>query len=206
MAETLTKGEITRQKITKAAFVLFTEQGFHGTSMRQISEKAEITLGGIYNHFNGKDEIFEAVLFTYHPANVIMPILQEIDEPSIEGTVRRAARMGFDLFKEQDGILNLFYVELIEFKAKHATNIFQKLFPQALEFVKVLEKKEGKLRDIPTHIRLVSYLGMFFSYFLFNQFINRFKIFNAPRLDIDSMVDIYLYGIMEEPKQGQESR
>ena len=55
--DTLTKGERTRQTIEEAAYELFLENGYSATSMRQIAERAELALGGIYNHFSGKEEI-----------------------------------------------------------------------------------------------------------------------------------------------------
>ena len=58
--EKQTKGEATRLAIEDAAIELFMEQGYHATSMRQIAKRAELALGGIYNHFASKDEIFEA--------------------------------------------------------------------------------------------------------------------------------------------------
>ena len=60
--EKLTKGENTRLAIEDAAIILFMEKGYHATSMRQIAEGADLALGGIYNHFKSKDEIFEAII------------------------------------------------------------------------------------------------------------------------------------------------
>lgn len=65
--ETLTKGERTRRAVMDAAYRLFMEQGFHATSMRQIADRAGLALGGIYNYFRGKDEVFVAVLLDHHP-------------------------------------------------------------------------------------------------------------------------------------------
>ena len=45
-----------RDRILKAACSLFRTQGFHGTSTREISEKAGVSLGNIYNHFKTKAE------------------------------------------------------------------------------------------------------------------------------------------------------
>jgi len=59
MDETLPKGERTRQNILQAAYALFLNQGFHGTSMRQIAARAGLAPGSIYNHFNSKDAIWE---------------------------------------------------------------------------------------------------------------------------------------------------
>ncbi|MCE7861481.1 MAG: TetR/AcrR family transcriptional regulator, partial [Chloroflexi bacterium CFX2] len=60
--ETPTKGEVTRLAIEDAAVELFIEQGYHATSMRQIADRAGLALGGIYNHFASKEEIFEAIV------------------------------------------------------------------------------------------------------------------------------------------------
>ena len=65
--ETHTKGERTRNQIEDAAIELFMEHGYHATSMRQIAEHANMALGGIYNHFKSKDEIFEAIILDKHP-------------------------------------------------------------------------------------------------------------------------------------------
>jgi AcrR family transcriptional regulator len=48
--EELTQGEQTKSEITQVAYRLFLEQGYHGTSMRQIAQNSGIALGGIYNH------------------------------------------------------------------------------------------------------------------------------------------------------------
>ncbi|NWG35568.1 MAG: helix-turn-helix transcriptional regulator, partial [Chloroflexi bacterium] len=72
--ETLTKGERTRLTIENAAIALFMEQGYHATSMRQIAERAGLALGGIYNHFASKDEIFEAIIIDQHPYRKILPL------------------------------------------------------------------------------------------------------------------------------------
>ncbi len=65
--EAQTKGEVTRLAIEDAAVNLFMEHGYHATSMRQIAEQAGLALGGIYNHFSSKEELFEAIIIDKHP-------------------------------------------------------------------------------------------------------------------------------------------
>jgi AcrR family transcriptional regulator len=65
--ETVKKGEATRLTIENAAIQLFLEQGYHATSMRQIARGAGVALGGIYNHFSSKEQIFDQVLIEKHP-------------------------------------------------------------------------------------------------------------------------------------------
>ena len=43
--------------ILESAAICFAENGFHKTSIRDIAEKAGISLGNLYNHFDGKDAL-----------------------------------------------------------------------------------------------------------------------------------------------------
>lgn len=57
-----TKGKLTAERILDAAEQLFSTQGYEGTSLRQIAKLAEIQEPGLYNHFSGKQALYEAVL------------------------------------------------------------------------------------------------------------------------------------------------
>jgi len=58
-----TKGELTAQRILDAAESLFARRGYEGTSLRLIARRAEIQEPGLYNHFSGKQALYEAVLY-----------------------------------------------------------------------------------------------------------------------------------------------
>ena len=56
----------TRQRILDAALDLFTEQGFDGTSLRQIAEQLGVTKAALYYHFESKDDILMALHLRLH--------------------------------------------------------------------------------------------------------------------------------------------
>lgn len=58
-----TKGERTAARIMDVAEDLFARHGYEGTSLRQIAKGANIKEPGLYNHFSGKQGLYEAVLF-----------------------------------------------------------------------------------------------------------------------------------------------
>ncbi len=60
--EQLTKGEKTARRILDVAEGLFARHGYEGTSLRMISEGVQIKEPGLYNHFSGKQVLYEAVL------------------------------------------------------------------------------------------------------------------------------------------------
>jgi AcrR family transcriptional regulator len=52
----------TYQKIIKSALKLFVKNGYHGTSISDISKAANITKGAIYFHFKNKDALVKKIL------------------------------------------------------------------------------------------------------------------------------------------------
>ena len=58
----------TRERILDVALDLFTEQGFDGTSLRQIAERLGVTKAALYYHFTSKDDILMALHLRLHEA------------------------------------------------------------------------------------------------------------------------------------------
>ncbi len=191
-----TKGERTRAALLDAGKRLFISKGFHGTSMRAIAEEAGLAVGGIYNHFGNKEDIFVAVLAERHPFLVVLPAMQEAQGSTVEALVRDAAgRMIAELGQNQE-FLNLMLIELVEFEAKHIPLMFETLFPPLMEFAQRFEEARGPLRDIPSLIVLRSFLGLFFSYFITDLLIGSQLSVAMKTGAFDYFIDIYLHGIL----------
>lgn len=56
-----------REEIIAAASDLFSRQGYEQTSMQMIAERAELSVGKLYLHFDGKEAIYREVV-EYHAA------------------------------------------------------------------------------------------------------------------------------------------
>jgi len=56
----------TRERILDVALDLFTDQGFDGTSMREIAARLGISKPAIYHHFASKEEILMALHLRLH--------------------------------------------------------------------------------------------------------------------------------------------
>jgi AcrR family transcriptional regulator len=56
----------TRQRILDVALDLFTEQGYDGTSLRQIAEQLGVTKAALYYHFESKEDILMALHMRLH--------------------------------------------------------------------------------------------------------------------------------------------
>lgn len=52
----------TRDRILSVASELFIQQGYEGTSLREIAARLDITKAALYYHFRSKDEILQVLL------------------------------------------------------------------------------------------------------------------------------------------------
>jgi AcrR family transcriptional regulator len=196
--EISTKGERTRQEIMQSAHQLFLKTGYHGTSMRQIAQGAGIAVGGIYNHFGSKEEIFVAVLSARHPVNDILPALEAAEGQDIESFVRDAAYKMVEIVKGRPDFLNLMFIEMVEFNAGHVPQLIQTFFPKSLAFTRRFFNNRQELRPIPLPILLRAYLGLFFSYVITDILMKNVMPDEMQEISLESFIDIFLHGILAE--------
>ena len=197
--EKQTKGDVTRQAIEDAAFELFMDQGYHATSMRQIADKADIALGGIYNHFSNKEDIFAAIIIDKHPYKQILPIILAAEGNTAEEFIRNAAEALVTELGSRPEVLKLMFIELVEFNGKHGSRLLGEIIPKVLPMFEKLLHMRKNLRKIPPPVLARSFMGMFFSFYITELFIKdsvAAKLF--PKNSFDLFVDIYLHGVLKE--------
>ncbi len=199
---TPSRGEQTRSAILQAAHDLFVEQGYHGTSMRQIANQAGIALGGLYNHFPSKEAVFESVFFAYHPYHEVLPYIQQAQGTTVEEVIRNATQRMVEAVRGRPDFLNLMFIEVVEFKSVHTQKLINTYFPVGLEVVGRLASIEpGRLRSIPPAILVRSFLGLFFGYFITEVVFTATGPVEFRQDAMQHFVDIYLHGIMLSPTE-----
>jgi TetR/AcrR family transcriptional regulator, transcriptional repressor for nem operon len=77
----MARGDLTREKILKAAGALFHEFGYNGTSVQDIVRKAEVPKGSFYNHFKSKEELAIAASDVFYPYALAFLDLQNTSSP-----------------------------------------------------------------------------------------------------------------------------
>ena len=197
MDGSLSKGERTSQAIVAAAYDLFLEQGFHATSMRQIAQRAGLALGGIYNHFESKEQIFETVLIEKHPYRQLLEILQSSSGESLESFAQNATRLLMEEMDRRPDFLRLIFIELIEFHSAHVHHMFQTIFPQLSPLLQRFKDRQDELRDLPLPVIMLSFMGTFFSYFVIKQLATHSSVFELEKETLVLYMDIFLHGIID---------
>jgi AcrR family transcriptional regulator len=194
------KGEATRLAIEEAALSLFLEQGYHATSMRQIAERAELALGGIYNHFASKDEIFEGIIIDKHPYRRLLPAILAAQGETVEEFFKNAFQIVISEMGERPEFVNLMLIELVEFKGRHGTMMMREIAPKILPAFEKIIKSRKSLRVTNPAMLMRSFFGMIISYLITEMIISGSAIHKLmPKNVADVYADIFLHGILKEP-------
>lgn len=197
--ESRARGESTREQIIKAAHDLFVKQGYHGTSMRQIAKRADVALGGLYNHFASKEEVFQAVFLEFHPYHEVIPALEAAQGETVKDFVRDAAYRMLKALERRPHFLQLMFIEMVEFENMHSRELFATLLPMIVKKIeRVSRDKIDQLREIPIPILIRTFLGLFFSYYLTELIISPDAPAEFRDHAMDYYIDIYLHGILRE--------
>jgi AcrR family transcriptional regulator len=196
--ETQTKGEVTRIAIEDAALELFMKQGYHATSMRQIAEQSGLALGGIYNHFTSKDEIFEAIIVDKHPYKKVLPAIVEAKGDSAEEFFKNALRIVIAELGEEPYYINLMFIEFVEFKGKHASSMLREIAPKVLPVMAKVIKTRKNIRISNPAMLIRTFFGMIVSYYITEMIVANSVIGKLMPVDVvDAYADIYLHGILK---------
>jgi AcrR family transcriptional regulator len=205
MTETtaLTKGALTRNAILDAAERLILSQGYHGTSMRQIANEAGIAVGGIYNHFTGKEAIFSALLERHQPYSDIVNGLAAVSGENVTELVEGAARVVIDELMEDPVFIRLSFIDLQEFDGDTLFSVASQMIQGMLTFVDRLVVAGWVRQDIPLPVLVRSFAGLI-GFFVLSEIVAfggdspRFVVPFDGEIDwIGGMTEIYLNGVLK---------
>jgi len=144
--------------ILESALELFAEDGYNGTSMQSIAKKAGVSKGNLYNYFEGKEQLLEAVLM-----NGINQLAEIFDEPSTEilteNEFEHVIRDNFKMLRSNKIFWKLYYKLFAQTKVQLLfTRIFAPFLEQYLMIFEAYYKKKGDENSNATALLLGSVL------------------------------------------------
>jgi len=103
-----------RREILRAAVQLFAEHGYHQTTMQMIAERADFSVGYLYKHFPGKEEMYAEMLERHMGriddlvAGVESLGLKPLDE------LRRVLEIVCEHFNEHRDFMRIYHLDMTE--------------------------------------------------------------------------------------------
>ncbi len=184
------KSDISIEAVMEAALDLFSSQGYGATSMRQIAEKAKVSVGNIYHHFKNKEVIFQRLLDRYWEV-----VLEDLAD-AIEEVVNSHSRK-----------ILLIYVDVIEFRGAHIRKFYETMAERfADKYGESLaeRRKKGELAGGDPLVGVMLAVRWFFYFFTVE------KSFGVPmhfgmdnRQAIDEFIRIMRYGVLPRENGGR---
>ncbi len=136
----------------EAALELFSTQGYGATSMRQISEKAEVSLGNLYHHFGNKEAIYQGLIDEYwvrlvDPKDELQQLFERAKFPD---DLEEMARLIERAVEKNAPYILLIFIDVIEFKGEHIRTFYRGMrerFEEAYSGSLEEQKRDGHLGD-----------------------------------------------------------
>lgn len=194
--------------IEEAALRVFTRQGFHGTSVREIAAEAGVSLGNLYNYYKTKEDIFESLVrrFDQRMARImatrLAPLIGSLDPANLHklsGVVREIVRDHPDYWR-------LMYIDVVEFGNRHFEHIFRDLVPILRRLNPQLSQKKVSGGIDPTVAFAAIYL-QFFTYYLVETLFGGRQHLGLPDDEaITQLIRLFTAGLGSNGKQAPARR
>lgn len=159
-----------RRKIERAAQKLFTRQGFHGTTVREIAHEAGVSMGKLYLYYPNKEDIFIGLVQHMEQKmealrqKEIFPLMQSPDPASLKKLGMAVGR----IVSENLDYWRLMYVDVVEFRHKHFINSYREIAGGLRNYSTALFQKAPIPfpRDVNPGFAYVNLYLQFVTYFL----------------------------------------
>ena len=195
MAENLPKEE-RKSQIMDAAMKVITRKGFSNTRMDDIVNEAGLSKGAIYHHYEGKKEIFLALIEHWETQTFPDFYSRNGKERSATDTLRDFANEVYKVFKSRSYV----FLAEVEFWAlanqddeirKRSQELYEKII-NLFDLVVNKGIREKEFIQIDSRIAAIYILSVF-------QGINWFCIFNDNKIDakdyIQQSIELILKGL-----------
>jgi AcrR family transcriptional regulator len=116
-------------KIQRAARRLFTRQGFHGTTVREIARAAGISMGKLYLYYPTKEDLFVDLVYQMTKdmdalrQKEIVPLMKSPDPESLKTLGMAIGR----IVSENLDYWRLMYIDVVEFRHKHFIHSYREV-------------------------------------------------------------------------------
>ncbi len=152
-----------RQCLIDTSSKLFAEQGFEGTTIRQIARQCGVTEAAIYKHFDGKVHLYEEVIRSKSRQHEIREYLDgKGDIASIEEVLYTVARHILATARQDPELIRmLLYSSLEGFRS--STLLYREFRQPYIHFLREELKRRmatGEIREVNPFISSRCFVGM----------------------------------------------
>jgi AcrR family transcriptional regulator len=189
--------------IEAAALELFTTQGFHGTNIREIADKAGVSQGAIYTYYPKKETIFESLVRNYQACMLAFTrqVILLLEDPFSRSDLRLLAMAVRSIVYDEAAFLLLMFIDVIEFKNRHFAALFHDIPGQFRHLLgpvfNKVRRRPGWCGQDPAFVLATIYL-FFYNYFVIERHMLGNQHLGPPEQEaIDGLIDLLSTGLWD---------
>lgn len=160
----------TVDRVLEVALRLFSQQGFRGTSMRDIATAAGLSIGNVYHHFVNKEALFETLIERYWKLllDPNLRINQLFAASRFPEDLEELAAACDEIVRDYTPYVKLIYVDVVEFDGRHIREFYQTMadrFERVYRAPLEERRERGELGDVdPMAAAMIAVRWFFYFY------------------------------------------
>jgi len=187
-----------REKILRAAGLVFSTKGFYRATMDEIAQEAGVAKGTLYYNFPSKSKLFAATV-TEGMEEIIAQVERELESDlHFKEHLRHLIRSNFLLYLKYSDLSKIVFNELTSGIDDEVLDEIEKVRVRYIDFIADLLRQgqtRGYLKEIDTRLAAVGLVGFLDN--LCNYYLKNDRTLDREEL-IDIMFTILSAGLMAE--------
>lgn len=206
------KSDASVSNALDAALQLFSSRGFRATSMRQIAAHSGLSVGNLYHHFSGKEEIFQRLIERYweRVLDPGLPLNQVFARAEFPDDLEEMAAAVEDAVDRFAPYILLVYVDVIEFQGRHIHSFYEGMasrFQEAYGERFRARQEAGELGDVDPMVAVMVAARWFFYFFTVEKCFGVPMHFGmTPEKAVEQFVRLLRYGLLPRPELPQSNQ
>jgi len=150
-----------REKIMTAAKKVFARNGFHATAIADVAREAGLAYGSVYQYFNSKDDLFQALMsaegYALRTRIAVALAASGVRPEKSWAPLRAAVQATFEFFETDKATAKLLLRDAYALGGRfenHLSNIYERFIDDIAAYMAAAQQR-GKVIDAPP--RMVAY-------------------------------------------------
>jgi AcrR family transcriptional regulator len=191
--------------ILVAARAVFVQHGYAETSLEQVARHAKLDLSAVQRQYGDKEKLLAAVLRAYSPQAELEAALDAVQGETAADILRDMMRRLVEVAQRHSDFFELAILDAQSNNGTFLGNLSAAIFPKATEVLNRM-KASGELRPVADAVIGRTLIAMWIGYIVSERAlpqVARFAMRLLPQqLWLDGMVDLMLYGLLEDDARG----
>ena len=193
------QGEQRKKELVQVSLRLFSENGFHATSIRDIAKAAGVTEGLIYHYFQGKKDLLKTIVESSVLDDRLDRYLKTAEQLPLDEVFTRIGSDILESLRKKKEIFRLMLAEARLFEADADYFIPKLIYENNMTrlggFLKE-RMKRGEIREMEPTILARQFTGSLVAFFIFQEILLGKAVTDVPgEVFIENLVDVFLNGI-----------